>query len=143
VRPQRTKAAAVPAIFLLLFPLACGGAWVDDPRNFKRVFDFDQPPDVKVIHSYYWKSPHWTVEYRYYIALQGPRKFVDGLTDPSLMTSAVPDQKTIDSCGDSKPDWFLPKSLSSYQTWIPKADAGYRVFLDKEDGTLFVCDQRL
>jgi hypothetical protein len=126
-------------IALLLVLVACGGTWIDDPRNFKRIFDFDKPPDVTVIHSYYWKSPHWTVEYRYYIALACPRKFGDGLTD--LMTHATPDQANIDSCGE-KPEWFLPKLLSSYEAWIPKTDTGYRVFRDKEDSTLFVCDQR-
>jgi len=51
-------------LFALLVILAgCGATWVDDAGNFKRVFGFSQPGDVKVIHSYYWKSPHWTVEY--------------------------------------------------------------------------------
>jgi hypothetical protein len=35
------------------------------------------------------------------------------------------------------------KPLNQYEAWIPKTDAGYRVFRDKQDGTLFICDQRL
>jgi hypothetical protein len=140
---QRSKASLLLAISTLLTLVACGGTWVDDPRSFKRIFDFDKPPDVTVIHSYYWKSPHWTTEYRYYIALAGSRKFADGLTDASLMTRAMPDQVKIDACGGEKPAWFLPKPLNSYDAWLPKTDARYRVFRDEEDGTLFVCDQRL
>ena len=139
---QGSKAIRFLAIALLLILVACGGTWVDDPRSFKRVFDFEKPPEVTVLHSYYWKSPHWTVEYRYYIALACPRKFSDGLTNPSLMTRAMPDQAKIDSCGD-KPAWFLPKPPANYEAWMPRSDAAYRVFRDKEDGTLFVCDQRL
>ena len=137
---------ALGGIFALCAVLAlagCGGTWIDDPGNFKRVFDFEKPPEVMVIHSYYWKSPHWTVEYRYYIALKGPRKFGDGLTDPSLMTPTIADESKVDSCGDQKPEWFLPKPLSQYDAWIPKTDDRYRVFRDKGDGTVFVCDQRL
>jgi hypothetical protein len=139
---RRPKVLSSLAIAWLLILVACGGTWVDDPRNFKRVFDFDKPPDIAVIHSYYWKSPHWFVEYRYFIALAGPRKFGDGLTHPSLMIPASPDQVKSESCGE-KPDWFLPKPLSKYDGWIPKEKAGYRVFRDQEEGTLFVCDQRL
>jgi hypothetical protein len=140
---QRANLPLLLAFSALLVLTACSGTWVEDPRNFKRVFDFDKPPEVKMIHSYYWKSPHWTVEYRYYIALEGPRKFGDGLTDASLMTPATADQNQLDSCGDSKPQWFLPKPFSHYDAWKPKGDAGYRIFRDKDAGTLFVCDQRL
>ena len=143
MQPRRNNATVLSATLALLALSACGGTWIDDPKNFKRVFDFEQPPDVRVIHSYYWKSPHWTVEYRYYLALQPSPKFVNGLTDASLMTPALPDQKRIDSCGDKRPPWFLPKPLDSYRAWIPKTDAAYSVFLDKKDGTLFLCDQRL
>ena len=123
--------------------IACSGTWIDDPRNFKRVFDFEKPQDVTVLHSYYWKSPHWTVEYRYYIALQGPRKFADGLTDATLMTPASAEPSTIEFCGEPRPEWFVSKPLNQYEAWIPKTDAGYRIFRDKQDGTLFICDQRL
>lgn len=137
------KSTLLLAICGPLILTACGGTWVDDPQNFKRVFSFDKPQDVTVLHSYYWKSAHWTTEYRYYIALRGSRKFADGLTDQSLMTPVSRDPAKIESCGSDKPNWFLPKTLSNYKAWIPKTDAGYRVFVDKEDGSLFVCDQRL
>lgn len=126
---------------LLLLP-SCGGTWIDDDGNFSRVFGFSKPQDVQVLHSYYWKSPHWTVEYSYFISLEASPKFVTGLTSPELMTSVPPDAKVLNSCGDKPPHWFLPKSPTDYEVWIPKAAAGYRVFRDKADGTLFLCDER-
>jgi hypothetical protein len=128
----------------LLYTLAsCGGILVDDGGNFERVFGFDKPPGVKVLHSYYWKSPHWSTEYRYFIALQASSNFVDGLTSSELMTPVAPDRIALDACRGERPGWFLPKPLSNYDEWIPKVEADYRVFRDRADGALFVCDQRL
>jgi hypothetical protein len=126
-----------------MFLASCGGTWVDDAGNFKRVFGFAQPKDVRVLHSDYWRSLHWTVEYRYFIALQPSQKFTAGLTDPQLMTAVAPDEKLLNSCGAKRPRWFLPKPLVNYEAWLPKAAAGYRVFRDRADDTLFVCDERL
>jgi hypothetical protein len=129
------------AILLALLP-GCGGTWVDDDRNFSRVFGFSKLQDVSVIHSYYWKSSHWSVEYRYFIALQASPKFASGLTSTENMTAVRPDKALVDACGGNPPEWFLPKPLTSYEAWLPKA-TGYRVFRDKEEGTLFVCEERL
>ena len=129
----------VAVIFLVA---GCGGTWVDDDGNFKRVFHFAQPKDVKVIHSYYWKSPHWTTEYRYYIELEAPAYFVNNLTHPTFMAPVAVDTIGSYGCLSSKPQWFLPKPAAGYEAWVPK-QAGYRIFRDKSDGRLFVCDERL
>jgi hypothetical protein len=128
---------------LLLVLSGCGGTWVDDEGNFNRIFGFDKPKDVVVLHSYYWKSPHWSVEYNYFIGLQVPPKFAAGLVSPELMTAVASDQTLLDSCGTKRPQWFLPKSLTNYEAWVPKAAKGYRIFHDKADGFFFLCDERL
>ena len=120
----------------------CGGTWVDDSGNFKRVFGFSQPDGVKVLHSYYWKSPHWTTEYSYFIEVQPSSKFLSGLTANELMTDVNPDPRLLESCG-TRPAWFLPKPLGSYEAWVSKTQMRYRVFRDKAEGTLFVCDEQL
>ncbi len=130
-------------VLLLLVLPSCGGTWVDDDGNFSRVFGFSKPQDVHVLHSYYWKSAHWSVEYSYFIALKASPKFVTGLTSAGLMTAAASDDTVLNSCGHKRPQWFLPKSLTNYEVWVPKAAAGYRVFRDKAEGTLFLCDERL
>lgn len=129
-------------VLALLIVVGCGGTWVDDDRNFDRIFGFDKSADVSIVHSYYWKSRHWSTEYRYFIALRAPEKFVAGLTDAKLMAPRTPDERLVDACGD-KPQWFLPGALTNYEAWIPKSDDGYRVFRDKADGTLFICGERL
>ena len=49
--------------------LGCGyfmaGRWQDDPKNWGRAFHSMKPPDVVVLHSDYWRSPHWTYEAGY------------------------------------------------------------------------------
>lgn len=128
----------------LTFVLAgCGGTWVDDAGNFKRVFGISQPPDVRVVHSYYWKSPHWSTEYRYFIAIHASSKFSIGLTSSEVATAVAPDTAVLDRCGSDRPQWFLPKALEHYEMWIPKAAGDYRMFRDKANGVLFVCDQQL
>ena len=116
---------------------------MDDRKNFDRVFGFEPPPDVTVIHSYYWKSSHWSTEYRYFIAIRPSTKFVDGLTDLRVAVPVKPDDKLLDSCGDKKPEWFLPKPPANYEAWKPKTNDRYRILRDKGDGTLFICDERL
>jgi hypothetical protein len=122
---------------------ACGGRWIDDSSNFERIFGFDKPQGVEVLHSYYWKSSHWTTEYSYFIALRASQKFVTGLTSAKLMDQASLTGTAIGSCGNERPSWFLPKSITAYEAWVPKGGGDYRVFRDKGDGTLFVCDTRL
>ena len=116
---------------------------MDDSANFKRIFGFSKPPDVRVVHSYYWRSSHWTEEYRYFIALEASSRFFAGLTSSELMTAAAPAMALLNRCGAERPGWFLPKPLGAYEAWIPKVTSGYRVFRDKMGGRLFVCDQRM
>jgi hypothetical protein len=138
----RSRRVLLLVALTLLILTGCGGTWVDDDQNFKRVFGFEKPQNVIVLHSYYWKSSHWSAEYRYFIALRVPAQFVDGLTHARLMTLRTPDETMVNSCGD-KPPWFLPGSLTNYEAWTPRSADRYRVFRDKADGTLFVCDERL
>jgi hypothetical protein len=143
---KRSGQALFVALFvalLLVMLSGCGGTWVDDSGNFKRIFGFDKPFDVEIRHSYYWKSAHWSTEYRYFVALRGSIKFANGLTAPQVMVPAVPDAGAREVCGSNPPGWFLPKPLSHYALWTPKNASKYRVFRDEDDGTLFVCDERL
>jgi hypothetical protein len=139
-----TKIGQVLIAVVFMLPLSgCGGTWVDDESNFKRIFGFDKPNDVQILHSYYWKSPHWSTEYQYYIALRSSNSFTSGLTAAQLMSPAVPDKDALARCGGNLPPWFVSKPLSHYQMWIAKSSARYRVFRDQDDNTLYVCDELL
>ncbi|HEY1528523.1 MAG TPA: hypothetical protein VGH51_20035 [Candidatus Angelobacter sp.] len=134
-----------PLVFFFLLLTGCWGEWVDDKENFKRVFDFEKPAEVQVIHSYYWKSPHWTVEYRYYMEIDASQGFFDKLTASQVMDSSTAQIAAQAPCSTNreKPSWFLPKPLNEYLAWIPKTKSDYRIFRDKADGRVFVCDMRL
>ena len=139
-----TKIGRVLIAVVFMLPLGgCGGTWIDDKGNFKRIFGFDKPNDVQVVHSYYWKSPHWSTEYQYYIALHTSTRFASGLTAAQLMSPAVPDKDALAQCGSSLPPWFVSKPLSHYEMWVPKNTFQYRVFQDKDDSTIYVCDEQL
>jgi hypothetical protein len=118
----------------------CGGTWVDDPSNFERVFGFNKPPEVTVLHSYYWKSSHWTTEYRYFISLKASAMFVNGLTSPQLMTHA---ESSVKVSGDDVPAWFLTRTLDHYEMWTSINQSGYHIFRDKDDGKIFVYDSQI
>jgi hypothetical protein len=142
--PILKKTAYVSFAFgILLLIAGCGGTWVDDEGNFKRVFGFDKPNDVQVQHSFYWKSNHWGTEYRYYIAFRSSTKFSSGLTDAMLMDRIVPDSTARNNCGDNPPSWFVSRPISQYDMWKPRSDEAYRIFQDKDDGIIYVCDERL
>ncbi len=144
-RAKRKHAIRALSIFTLILPLAgCGGTWDDDRGNFKRVFGFDRPADVQVLHSFYWKSPHWTTEYRYFIALHAPATFIRNLTDPLLMQPGTLTGDAATACGSNPPSWFLPPPMTRYRMWVShKEEDTYRVFLDPSTNTVYACDQRL
>ena len=133
----------VAVLFGLSLLSACGGRWIDDTKNFERIFGFRKPEDVQVLHSYYWKSSHWTTEYSYFIALQPSKEFLAGLTSAKLMRETAPSETAVSSCGDQCPAWFLPKPIEAYKMWVPNAGEGYRVFRDRAEGIVFVCDTHL
>lgn len=46
------------------------GVWQDDPANWRRAFGTGQPSDAVVVHSFYWRSPHWTFEFEYFFHIR-------------------------------------------------------------------------
>ena len=120
---------------------------VDAPGNFERIFGFDKPPDVQVVHSYYHKSPDWIhpSDFRWYIALHGTGNSSSDPTMWGTVKAATPTDADRKQCGPEPPDWFVPKPVSHYEMWIPiddgpfKDHGGAREFRDKDDGTLYYC----
>jgi hypothetical protein len=58
---------------LATFATSCGyvmcGTWEDDPKNWKRAFDFAKPDEIVVVHSKYWRSAHWSYECSWYFEI--------------------------------------------------------------------------
>ena len=59
----------------------CGssGTWDDDPQNWNRAFQSSKPKDVKLIHSRYWRSAHWSYEFEYLFEVEKNNKFREQL----------------------------------------------------------------
>ena len=70
---RRLPVAVRPVAWLATLALAlvaggCGraGTWTDDPGNWRRIFRGPKPAGVAMIHSWYWRSPHFTMEFEYF-----------------------------------------------------------------------------
>jgi len=117
--------------------------WHLDGRQsqFRARLQLWQASDVHVIHSYYWKSSHWSRD----IEFHRPSTLIQVHEQPDFSgadDSGNADATAIDACGDKRPQWFLPKPSRATKCGV-KTRVAYRVFRDKGDGTLFVCDERL
>lgn len=109
--------------------------------NWSRAFDGQrQPPSVKVLHSRFWKSPHFTYEAEYFFELTAPAQF---LTDWITFQKLVPTQPTQENVPPyfKKPEWFTPKSLGNYEMWLPSGGpCKFRIYRERATGTLYVTD---
>jgi hypothetical protein len=125
----------------LFFTTGCSNTWIDDDGNFRRVFGYDKPPDVQIVHSYYWQKPRWSGgrEYRYFFAQRGPDGMRDVMGKDKSMNLEQPDSRARYGCGGSPPSWFVSKSPDHYEMWVMKDWSGGRVFRDKDDSTWYRC----
>lgn len=142
------KPATLALIVATLYcPLltGCGssGTWEDDARNWRRAFSSDLPPGVAVVHSRYWRSPHFTLEFEYFFELR--------VDDPNALDALkhgltrYADQEThrpVDQFFGDRPAWFIAGPLEQYEIWIEGTGAfsHRKLFIDKTSGAVFVTD---
>ena len=60
----------IPFFAMQVDSIQHAGTWEDDPKNWYRAFNEEQPAEVKVVHSKYWRSDHFTLEFTYYFEVQ-------------------------------------------------------------------------
>jgi hypothetical protein len=135
------------AVLLLALCLAgCheAGTWQDDAKNFQRIFRVSQPKDVTVVHSRFWRSPHWSYEFEYFVQIQRNENFKKRLFEHNKLKEpeTEDERKRITDCFQEKPAWFIPKPLDQYEVWIYSDEPGshFRVFIDRDTGDIFVSD---
>ncbi|HEV8113280.1 MAG TPA: hypothetical protein VGR31_10945 [Planctomycetota bacterium] len=138
------------ALLGVLLP-GCGflkaGTWEDDPKNWQRAFDAPLPPDVVVVHSKYWRSPHWTHECAYSFEVEATGAVREHLFDWANLARASPKDvaEWKADLGPESPAWFCPKPLASYEAWTfaqePKGH--FKLLVDPETGHLFLNDYQL
>jgi hypothetical protein len=144
-RPHR----GVWALGALLLALAgCGyvmsGTWDDDPGNWKRAFHSDPPPGLEVTHSQYWRAPHFTFEFGYHFEVEvseAVRKELFERNRYVQLTDEEARRAKADGSGN-RPAWFTPEPVERYEVWVPEEplDGNFRLFVDRDSGTLFLAD---
>jgi hypothetical protein len=130
---------------------ACGyarsGTWDDDPANWKRAFRSGKPDDVKVVHSQYWRAPHWSYEAGYAFEIEAndalERQLLGENALRKLDAASVTSRDR--SCFGECPPWFAAGSLDQYDIWVyaDAPDAHFRVLIDRQTGTLFIADHQI
>ena len=66
--------SSIVFIILLATLTSCGflysGTWEDEDENWERAYGVALPDSLTLTHSWYWRSPHFTMEYAFYFELK-------------------------------------------------------------------------
>ncbi len=134
-------------LVLVLLLVGChrSGLWKDDPNIWKRVFKEEQPKDIKIVHSWYWRSPHFTYEFEYFFALAPNEDFRKQALEPGNLLDFTPTNKEerekVQQFFNEKPSWFIPKPIESYEVLQGKPpQENFRLFIDRQTGEIFITD---
>lgn len=134
----------VVCVVVLALCSGCGylraGKWEDDPRNWGRAFKSEKPPGVTVVHSLYWRAPHWTWEGGYLFQIEPNPAFKAELFSRNRLERASTVPLFLE-----KPAWFAPKPPTAYEVWCyaDEPRGHFRVLIDLETGSLFLCDYQV
>src|SRR5439155_22726170 len=106
-----------------------------------------KPDDITVVHSWFWRSPHFTYEYEYYLQVQKHADLQKRLLTMNPMTEVIGEKelRQATAWSQQRPDWFAPKPIAQYQVWVysnaPNSD--FRLLIDRETGDLFLSDRAM
>ena len=144
-----TTGRTAPLLLLTLaFTTACGyvmsGNLEDYPKNWKRAFQSVKPPDVVVVHSKYWRSPHWTLEFEYFFEIAPNAALKTQLFTANKLRRVEGEEAErvrAKIFGDG-PAWFAPKATSTYEVWVfdDEPERNFKVLVDKSSGHMFIND---
>jgi hypothetical protein len=136
---------------ILLAATGCGyvmaGKWDDHPGNWKRVFHHAKPDDVTVIHSQYWRAPHWTYECEYFFKVASNAKLRKELFDKNKLRK-INDVEAAAALGNifgTAPPWFAPMKITEYDAWVYAEDpkSHFILLIEKKTGNIFITDYQV
>jgi hypothetical protein len=132
---------ALVTVGLLTISCHRSGTWKDDSKNWERAFRERTPTNITVVHSWYWRSAHWTHEAAYFFQVRGAVRAVL-LSDTNLVRLST--NASMDFFGE-RPSWFAPKPLDAYEVWGYTSDppSRFRLLIDSADETAFFTDYQL
>ena len=121
------------------------GTWEDDPKNWYRAFNEEQPAQVKVVHSKYWRSDHFTYEFIYFFEVQATPEWRDAFTKKKGLALVSPSSARsfrTNEHSDDTPSWFAPEPVDIYDVWDKTGYFG-SVWINKTNGHIFFYDMHL
>jgi len=144
VRLLATLTMAVYGAFALT---CCGylksGRWDDDAANWDRAFGrfgLSVPKGWLVVHSRYWRYPHFTYEGGYYFQVRVPPEGRRLLVQSDYVRLG-PERAEMNGACEPRPSWFAPKDPTQYEIWGAKEGASnYRVLVDPSGPDAFLMD---
>ena len=129
---------------------SCGylksGTWEDDPGNWSRAFGSEKPPYVEVVHSRYWRAPHFTFEGSYFFEIRDPSgEFRKELFSRNPLAKRQRGQVSDAKGAPGAPAWFLPRPPEEYEVWGYRDPpiGNFRVIVDLKTGAIFLSDYQL
>ena len=140
---HRLRTVLVAFIFVVG---VCGchksGTWVDDSGNWKRAFGRPPPKELEVVHSIYWRTPHFTREDGWTFHVKSPPSFYkEWLAAYKVKHPDTEELQKLDQLKKDKPSWFLPKPMADYEIWvIDDPYSNFGLFIDRSTGEWFVTD---
>jgi hypothetical protein len=118
------------------------GKWVDDSKNWERAFGGPAPKGLTIVHSIYWRTPHFTYEGGWTFDIKSPPAYYkEWLAANKVKHPRSTDMWKLDSLYQDRPAWFLPKPMSQYEIWvIDEPDTNFALFIDRSTDEWFVTD---
>lgn len=100
---------------------------------------------MQILHSHYWRSPHFTFEYEYFLLIAPNVSFQAELTKSGKLLDGGSYNQEQEAEATvffgKKADWFLPKPLKNYH--ILDREGGFenfKGFIDRETAEIFLTD---
>ena len=123
--------------------ISCGyiksGTWENDDKNWNRVYSYELPDSIELIHSWYQRSPHWTLEETFYFETKFNEVIKENFIE-SLIRIDSTKYNRIEFL-ENRPDWFVSKDLTNYEIWVAEDEYdNFIFFIDKSNKHLFWTD---
>jgi hypothetical protein len=126
---------------LILFQIGCcyssSGTWEEDPNNWKRAWGYSKPSDIEMIHSWYWRSPHFTREESYFFQFRWHEKLFQTFMEMKNLRRVHGKESWPQYCFD-KPQWFTPGLPQAYEMWTCEPPANCWLFRNRETKEMFI-----
>ena len=142
-------------VSVLVVCLGCGcgylsaGTWDNDSKNWKRAFGSDPPDGITVVNSWYWRSPHWTLEQEYFFEIEATDEIAQELvSSEGLHRADGPGSLSGSLHFHDAPEWFASKPFGDYDIYMyakgTSGASGYFIILvDRESGRIFISDYQI